>query len=133
VNAEVYASLVALQDVRRAGWRIVVAKFARRPRGQGNPVEVEFDWRAVYRLEDRTGAVVGFYHTHPEGMADMSGTDEKTMRGWTASLGKPLLCVIRSGDEVVAWEFVPGRRTRRAQAATICRGVVVAVIRHARG
>jgi hypothetical protein len=132
MSAEVYAPLVALQDERQGGWRIVVAKFARPPKGQGNPVLVEFDWRAVYRLEDRTRAVAGFFHTHPDGLSEMSGTDERTMRGWTAALGKPLLCVIRSGEAVAAWEFHPGGKFLRARAAAVCRGLVIVVVRHVR-
>ncbi len=130
--AEVMSPLLLRQERRRNGWRIVVAEFARRPRGQGNPARVDFDYRRVYRLEDRTRAVAGFFHTHPPGATGMSAIDEKTMRGWVAALGKPLWCVIRSGDESAAWEFRPGAAPRQADLATVAGRIVVAVVRDVR-
>ena len=32
---------------------------------QGAPMSVEADWRWALRREERSGDVLGFYHTHP--------------------------------------------------------------------
>lgn len=71
----------------------------------GGPASVEFDWSWVWEREERFGDILGFYHTHPAGLAAPSARDVRTMRAWVSCLGKPLLCVICSGDALVAHVF----------------------------
>jgi proteasome lid subunit RPN8/RPN11 len=71
----------------------------------GGTSSVEFDWAWVLEREDRKGDVIGFYHTHPAGLTKPSQRDVRTMRAWVSCLGKPLLCVIESGDELAAFLF----------------------------
>lgn len=130
--AEVFAPLVGVSDMAKDGWRLVVAGFARPPRGQSSPVAVEFDYREVYRLEDRTGNVVGMFHTHPDHLLEMSRTDVTTMRGWVKALGKPLLCVIVAGGRAAAWQFDRNGKARPAEAAAVSNGRVFVVFRRVR-
>jgi proteasome lid subunit RPN8/RPN11 len=71
----------------------------------GQPASVEFDWEWVLAREERRGDVLGFFHTHPTGLAAPSQRDIKTMQAWVTCLGKPLLCVIKSGIELAAYCF----------------------------
>jgi proteasome lid subunit RPN8/RPN11 len=75
----------------------------RRTRGQ--PTSVEFDAAWVLEREESKGDVVGFYHTHPSGSPEPSQRDLRTMRAWTASFGKPLLCLIESDGIMTAYRF----------------------------
>ncbi len=76
-----------------------------RQRRVGLPAEVTFDWEWVLAREEQRGDVIGFFHTHPDGFPSPSERDVRTMRGWAGSLGKPLLCVIASGDILTAYLF----------------------------
>lgn len=71
----------------------------------GGASSVEFDWAWVLEREDCRRDVIGFYHTHPAGLTAPSQRDVRTMRAWVSCLGKPLLCVIESGDELAAFLF----------------------------
>jgi len=68
--------------------------------------EVKFDYQKVYDREDTYHDVVGFYHTHPSGMQNMSGIDVETMRQWVTCLGKSLICIIETDESLNAWMFV---------------------------
>jgi hypothetical protein len=76
-----------------------------RQRQSGGPASVEFDWSWVLDREERYGDIAGFYHTHPVGLATPSARDVRTMRAWVSSLGKPLLCIIKSGSSLAAYLF----------------------------
>ena len=86
-------------------------------RSTGTAVDVDFDWHKVMTREERSGDVVGFYHTHPLGMLTPSGRDDKTMLAWSTCFGKPLLCVISDGKEFGAWiyDYKKERRTSVAK------------------
>ena len=73
-----------------------IAHAKMRWRRRGSPTTVSFDWNRVMQREELAGDVVGFYHTHPPGYLRMSARDEKTMRAWAFSFGKPLVCAIGS-------------------------------------
>ena len=55
---------------------------------EGSPGWVKFDWAKA------AGKVVGFYHSHPSGFTSPSGRDDRTMRAWVISEGKPMVCGI---------------------------------------
>ncbi len=97
----------------------------------GKPASVEFDWAWVLEREELYGDVLGFYHTHPLGLPTHSERDARTMRAWTGCFGKPLLCIIESGDELNAYVFQTdeddGRRLDEVQRFP--RGVTIAVER----
>lgn len=76
-----------------------------RRRQVGSPASVEFDWSWVMEREERYGDVTGFYHTHPLGLSTPSQRDVRTMRAWASCFGKPLLCLIESGDRLSAYLF----------------------------
>lgn len=74
----------------------------------GHPFEVNFDYKDVYALEDAGHPIVGFWHTHPfqEKEVHYSDTDNTTMKGWCAALGRDLLCVIENAhDEPAVFVF----------------------------
>jgi hypothetical protein len=71
----------------------------------GQPASVEFDWAWVLDREERRGDILGFYHTHPDGLITPSQRDIKTMRAWVTCMGKPLLCVINSNAVLTAYCF----------------------------
>jgi hypothetical protein len=76
-----------------------------RQRQTGQLANVEFDWDWVLGREERYGDILGFYHTHPAGLAAPSDRDLSTMRAWVSCLGKPLLCLIEAGDRLAAYAF----------------------------
>ena len=76
-----------------------------RQHNAGAPTEVTFDWDWTLAREERYGDVLGFFHTHPGGFPTPSARDIRTMRAWVTCLGKPLLCVIASGDRLSAYLF----------------------------
>jgi proteasome lid subunit RPN8/RPN11 len=82
----------------------------------------------VLNREEERGDVVGFYHTHPSGLAAPSVRDVRTMRAWVSAFGKPLLCLIESQGSLVAFGFhddeSPGVRLEACQLFP--RGVVIA-------
>jgi proteasome lid subunit RPN8/RPN11 len=76
-----------------------------RQRQTGQPASVEFDWDWVLDREERYGDIIGFYHSHPAGLAAPSHRDLRTMRAWVSCLGKPLLCLIQAGGTLAAYSF----------------------------
>jgi proteasome lid subunit RPN8/RPN11 len=100
-----------------------------RQRQEGQPASVEFDWAWVWEREERYGDVVGFFHTHPAGLAATSARDVRTMGAWVSCLGKPLLCVIASGRALVAYVFASdeGGGQAVAEVERFPRNVIVAV------
>jgi hypothetical protein len=107
--------------------RIWVGRLQQRQEGQ--PTSVEFDWKWVLAREERYGDILGFYHTHPAGLAKPSERDVCTMRAWVSCLGKPLLCVIESGVALGAYSFASDEDDGQALAEVerFPRKVVVAV------
>ena len=80
--------------------------YVRRQQKQiGQPTSVEFDWAWVLVREEKRADILGFYHTHPTGLASPSQRDVQTMQVWVSCLGKPLLCVIESDSALVAYVF----------------------------
>ncbi len=76
-----------------------------RERRVGLPAEVTFAWDWALEREERYGDVIGFFHTHPDGFPTPSERDVRTLQGWVNCFGKPLLCVIASGDVLTAYLF----------------------------
>lgn len=74
-------------------------------RRQGEASSVEFDWSWVLDREERRGDVIGFWHTHPFGLAGPSRRDHRTMRAWVDCLGKPLLCLIEVPGRIAAYLY----------------------------
>ncbi len=71
----------------------------------GSVAEVEFDPHWVIAREEQRGDVIGFYHTHPGGRPCPSKRDLHTMRAWTDSFAKPLLCFIEASQMVGCFLF----------------------------
>ena len=51
---------------------------------------VEFDWEKIYNSK----YIIGFFHTHPNGMLNYSDTDYRTMNAWVSCLWRNLICGI---------------------------------------
>lgn len=100
-----------------------------RRRQMGRPASVEFDWAWVMEREERHGDVAGFFHTHPPGLATPSQRDLRTMRAWVGCFGKPLLCLIDSGERLSAFLFATDEDAGQpaAQVERFPRNVVVVV------
>lgn len=76
----------------------------------GSEAHVEFDWVMAMKLADKRGyQLQGMYHTHPSGFNEMSGRDKETMQAWMFTLGRPLLCLIQTEEQLNAWICEPGR------------------------
>lgn len=84
----------------------------------GDRASVGFDGAWVLDREERHGDVVGFLHTHPDGPAEPSGRDRRTMRAWCGAFGKPLVCLIAAPDGI------RGVRFDHDQSAGVPLGVV---------
>jgi proteasome lid subunit RPN8/RPN11 len=84
--------------------RVWFARPVRRTAGSAHAVAFDAAW--ALRREERRRDVVGFLHTHPPGLLRPSRRDIRTMRAWCGAFGKPLLCVIVSGDRAAAFIFV---------------------------
>lgn len=76
---------------------------------EGGPAHVVADGAWALKREEAKGDVAGFFHTHPPGVAGMSGRDRETMQAWASCFGKPLLCLIECDDVLRAWICVAGR------------------------
>ncbi|HEX2474627.1 MAG TPA: Mov34/MPN/PAD-1 family protein [Lacipirellulaceae bacterium] len=103
--------------------------YARRTRPtSGSPSSVDFDADWVLEREETGGDVVGFFHTHPPGVPGPSARDNRTMRAWVSSFGKPLLCLIESDHTLRAYLYKDDEAD--AKAVTACellpRGIVIA-------
>jgi hypothetical protein len=55
---------------------------------EGSSCQVKFDWAKA------VGKVIGFYHSHPSGFTGPSSRDDRTMKAWVISEGKPMVCGI---------------------------------------
>jgi proteasome lid subunit RPN8/RPN11 len=90
---------------------------------------VSFDGLATLQREERHGDVVGFLHTHPDGLPQPSERDVRTMRAWCSALGKALLCVIESPAGLAAWRFDDDESTgtRTSLVEVFPRGIVIGV------
>lgn len=65
--------------------------------GVGTPVNVEFDFEAMWKYVKENRLKKGFigldfYHTHPEGMLKYSELDRQMFKGYTLALGKQFIC-----------------------------------------
>ncbi len=96
----------------------------------GDAASVTFDWSWVLEREERYGDVIGFFHTHPAGIPTPSQRDVRTMRAWVSCLGKPLLCLIQSGEELTATLFKDDQDDGQpfSQVERFRRRVIVAVL-----
>jgi len=86
-------------------------------RRKGSESSVLFDGAKVLRQEELAGDVVGFYHTHPCGLAQPSARDDATMMSWSFCFGKPLICAIETDEELKAWVYDAGNVTCLALVA----------------
>ncbi len=94
---------------------ILVGRFAaheccwylkRRRRVAGKAASVEADWAWALAREEKSGDVMGFWHTHPRGAGTTpSARDVRTMRAWCSAFGKPLVCVIADGKDLAGYLF----------------------------
>lgn len=91
---------------------------------EGEYSAISFNPEEVYRRQDREKDVIGFIHTHPPGASWISGTDIKTMQGWTMSLGIPLYCVIECEGQLLAWRF-EGERYGRCSVKRFGRAFIL--------
>jgi proteasome lid subunit RPN8/RPN11 len=71
----------------------------------GERASVRFDGTWALKREEKAGDIVGFLHTHPDGPAEPSGRDVRTMRAWCSAFGKPLLCLIESPAGMHGYRF----------------------------
>ncbi len=80
--------------------------YCRRVRNSsGERASVRFDGAWVLSREEKHRDVVGFLHTHPDGPAEPSLRDVRTIRAWCSSFGKPLLCLIASPKGIRGYRF----------------------------
>ena len=49
--------------------------------------------------------MLGFFHTHPDGVPAPSRRDIRTMRAWCGAFGKSLLCVIACPEGLRGYRF----------------------------
>jgi hypothetical protein len=56
---------------------------------EGSSCHVSFDWAKA-----AGGMVLGFYHSHPSGITSPSSRDDRTMKAWVISEGRPMVCGI---------------------------------------
>jgi len=68
---------------------------------EGTAGSVDFDWEKALK-----GNLLGWFHTHP-GVKHIlpSSTDNKTMRSWVRSAGRPMLCGIVCGDDMECYSY----------------------------
>ena len=71
----------------------------------GAPATVTADGAWTLRREEKQHDVLGFLHTHPMGGTRPSSRDLRTMRAWCDALGKPLICLIATPDELAGYRF----------------------------
>jgi len=63
--------------------------------GKGSWGAVDFVWEKA-----TSKFLQGFHHTHPDGITQPSGRDDKTMSAWIRAEGKPLILGVKSGDSL---------------------------------
>jgi proteasome lid subunit RPN8/RPN11 len=104
--------------------------FCRRVRQtHGERASVHFDGAWGLKREEKSGDVVGFLHTHPDGPASPSGRDVRTMRAWSRTFGKPLLCLIAGPESLRGYRFDDDESAGEALAVVevFPRGMVIGV------
>lgn len=89
---------------------------------KGQPASVDFDWDWVLEREEDHGDVLGFFHTHPAGLTQPSSRDVRTMCAWVSSFGKPMICVIASGQAIAAYLFTSDEDDGQRLAGVRMRG-----------
>jgi proteasome lid subunit RPN8/RPN11 len=100
---------------------------------RGTPVAVDFDATKVMEIEERTGHIIGFYHTHPNMSACPSSTDIRTMRAWVSCFGKPLICVIHGSDGLHSFLFRTDESSgKRLYHTELMDGKVILGVEHGR-
>jgi proteasome lid subunit RPN8/RPN11 len=88
-------TLLGSRDTGSETWRVRLHHVV-----EGEHTKVEADWSWTLTREETEGDVMGFYHTHPDGVgAQPSQRDIRTMQAWCSALGKPLLCLIAEDRE----------------------------------
>jgi proteasome lid subunit RPN8/RPN11 len=73
---------------------------------EGTPVSVNFSADYVVQRDTKHHDIIGFIHTHPSFPAHYSSRDDRTMKAWCLSLGKPLVCCIQGTDGLRAWWYL---------------------------
>lgn len=73
---------------------------------EGQPCSVDFNYNWVLNREEFYGDIVGFCHTHPSFLAHPSSRDDRTMKAWVTSFGRPLVCCIHGVDGLKAWWYM---------------------------
>ena len=74
-------------------------------RSSGELASVRFDGLWVLNREEQRHDVLGFFHTHPDGVPAPSRRDIRTMRAWCGAFGKSLLCVIACPEGLRGYRF----------------------------
>jgi proteasome lid subunit RPN8/RPN11 len=92
-------------------------------------MSVRFDGLWTLQREEKRCDVLGFLHTHPDGPPSPSTRDERTMRAWCSSFGKPLLCLIQSPQGLRGYRFEDGaaHAVELELVEVFPRGVVIGV------
>jgi proteasome lid subunit RPN8/RPN11 len=91
---------------------------------EGAPASVAFNPDYVTQRDDKYHDVVGFIHTHPSFTANYSSRDDRTMKAWVLSLGKPLVCCIIGIDGLRAWWYLNDEDPPVEYQAKSLRGLV---------
>jgi proteasome lid subunit RPN8/RPN11 len=96
---------------------------------EGHPSSVEFNPLVKYIIEREEAHhdVIGFIHTHPTFTAHYSMRDDRTMKAWVLSFGKPMVCCIRGTDGLRAWWYLDDERKPVEYQARSLRGVLFGV------
>ena len=71
----------------------------------GDPTRVTFPEEEVFCRDEDRADVIGFFHTHPNSMANPSAVDHGTMQAWVMALGKPLVCAIHGKNGIRSWFY----------------------------
>lgn len=88
------------------------------------PCSVEIQPRCLTDWSNRqVDQIVGTYHTHPNMPAVPSARDDRTMKAWVLSLGRPLVALIDGSDGLRAWWYLDDERPP-VQAHVECIGSI---------
>ena len=88
-------TLLGSREANAGIWRVRIERVV-----EGEHSKVDTDWSWTLTREESQGDVIGFYHTHPDGVGTQpSQRDIRTMQVWCSALGKPLLCLIAEERE----------------------------------